>query len=52
MNVEKLLRELRLMKDQPTHRFYAVLGLVFVVVMRHPLASAAVLGLLSWHQFR
>jgi hypothetical protein len=47
MNLLGLIRELRLMKDQPSHRFYAVAGLVlFVFIGGVLLRSAFVAGLL------
>ncbi|MES2089008.1 MAG: hypothetical protein V4532_03360 [Pseudomonadota bacterium] len=39
MNLENIVRELRLMKSQPAHRFYAVLSLVVLFILRHPIAS-------------
>jgi hypothetical protein len=39
LNLENIVRELRLMKGQPAHRFYAVLALVVLFVLRHPVAS-------------
>ena len=45
MNLLGLIRELRLMKDQPSHRFYAVAGLVlFVFIGGVLLRSAFVAG--------
>ncbi|MBT0963905.1 hypothetical protein [Denitromonas iodatirespirans] len=40
-NLEQLLRELRLMKDQPNHRYYAALGIVVLALFRHPIISVA-----------
>ncbi len=51
MNLEKLLRELRLMKEQPGHRFYAAVTLVLLALLRYPFFSA-VIALFSWHRFR
>lgn len=43
-NFTGLLRELRLMKDQPSHRFYAVWLLVVLFVGRGLLAISLILG--------
>ena len=51
LNLENIIRELRLMKSQPGHRFYAVLGLVILFILRHPVASLLA-GLLAWHELR
>lgn len=51
-NLEKLLRELRLMKDQPNYRYYAAFGLVLLAMLRHPFLSAAVAAFLLWYQHR
>lgn len=48
VNFDKLIRELRLMKDQPGHRYYAALVLILLVLLRYPLLSA-VAALFSWH---
>lgn len=51
MNLEKLLRELRLMKNQPSHRFYAALVMVLLVLLRRSFLLA-VGALFSWHGLR
>lgn len=38
--IPKLLRELRLMKDQSDHRFYAVCAVVVLVMVATPIALA------------
>ena len=43
-NLIGLLRELRLMKDQPSHRFYAVWLLILLFVGRGLLAISLILG--------
>ena len=43
-NFTGLLRELRLMRDQPSHRFYAVWLLVVLFVGRGLLAISLILG--------
>lgn len=45
--MENIIRELRRMSSQPGHRFYAVLGVVVVLILRHPVASLLA-GLLAW----
>lgn len=42
MHFERLLHELRLMKDQPRDRYYAALILVLLVKLRFPLLSILV----------
>lgn len=51
MNLEKLLRELRLMEKQPNHRYYAAATLVLLALLRYPFFSAAI-ALFSWHRLR
>lgn len=43
-NLIGLLRELRLMKDQPSHRFYAVWLLILLFVGRGVLVILLILG--------
>ena len=47
LNFENLIRELRLMKSQPNHRFYAVMGVVLLFILRHPIASLLA-SLVAW----
>jgi hypothetical protein len=49
MNLRGLVRELRLMKDQPSHRFYGVLGLIFVAVVLGLVARSLLVALLFAH---
>ena len=51
LNLENIIRELRLMKSQPGHRFYAVLGVVVLFILRLAVASLLA-GLVAWHQLR
>ena len=51
LNLKNIIRELRLMKSQPDHRFYAVLGVVILFILRHPVASLLA-GLVAWHELR
>ena len=51
LNLENIIRELRLMKNQPSHRFYAVLGVVILFIVRHPVASLLA-GLAAWYELR
>jgi hypothetical protein len=48
VNFERILRELRLMKDQPSHRYYAGVALVALFLLRHPITSALALVFLVW----
>lgn len=43
-NFTGLLRELRLMRDQPSHRFYAIWLLVVLFIGRGLLAISLILG--------
>ena len=48
LNLENIVRELRLMNGQPAHRLYAVLALVVLFVLRHPITSL-IAALLTWY---
>ena len=51
LNLENIIRELRLMKNQSGHRFYAVIGVVILIIVRHPIASLLA-GLVAWYELR
>ena len=48
LDLEKVLRELRLMKGQPNHRYYTHVLLVILFVLRHPIASTSIAAVL-WY---
>lgn len=48
VNFERILRELRLMKQQSNHRYYAGVLLVALFLLRHPVASVLALTVLGW----
>lgn len=51
LKLENIIRELRLMKSQPGHRFYAVLGVVLLFILLYPVASLLA-AFLAWHELR
>jgi hypothetical protein len=48
MDLVRVLRELRLMKSQHWHRFYASLALVFLFLMRRPIALLLIAFASTW----
>jgi hypothetical protein len=52
VNLERILRELRLMKGQANHRFYASFALVVLFALRHPVTSIAAAALLGWQALK
>lgn len=48
MRLEPMLKELRLMRAQPGHRYYAQVVIVALWMFRRPISAALVFVLIHW----